>query len=461
MTDLDHEIIEPSSGEPGRARARKTKRAHGADSASRTDAVRGQRMSARRDSRRTGPSMRERLVAAHINLPTEKIQSLQGKLSSTLNQVAQQLATDQSSQSDYNDDPSPRSRRHRSEALSSESASQAAAQAKRKDRSDQPYHPRKNRRQFDARSEAVPPVMVRGGMGGMAFGRVASSRLRKQHTPKRRFDVPLSVPGAEVRLPSLPIIHLGWKGVSLIIVVLSVISLIMMWKSPVFQVKTVEAKGLQRLTTNDLNVVLGTVGQSVFSLDPLILRQNLQQAFPELAKVSVRVNLPARIQVVAVEREPIISWTQEGRESWVDAEGISFPVRGTPASSLVKVEGYGTLPVDTSISESSLAGSLPPGMPFSATSAIPTFKLSGDLVTAILGLAKKMPADTVLVYDSEHGLGWNDPNGWEVFFGAEDQDMEMKLAVYQALVAQLQSEGIQPAMISVEYVHAPYYRMER
>jgi hypothetical protein len=37
----------------------------------------------------------------------------------------------------------------------------------------------------------------------------------------------------------------------------------------------------------------------------------------------------------------------------------------------------------------------------------------------------------------------------------------MKMAVYQALVDQLKSEGIQPALISVEYVHAPYYRMER
>ena len=66
-----------------------------------------------------------------------------------------------------------------------------------------------------------------------------------------------------------------------------------------------------------------------------------------------------------------------------------------------------------------------------------------------------------LVYDSVHGLGWNDPKGWEVYFGSEDQDMEMKLTVYQALVDRLENEGIQPAMISVEYVHAPYYRMER
>ncbi len=73
-----------------------------------------------------------------------------------------------------------------------------------------------------------------------------------------------------------------------------------------------------------------------------------------------------------------------------------------------------------------------------------------------------MPEGTVLVFDSEHGLGWNDPNGgWDVFFGNEDEDMDMKLAVYQALVERLKTEGIQPALISVEYVHAPYYRMER
>jgi hypothetical protein len=92
---------------------------------------------------------------------------------------------------------------------------------------------------------------------------------------------------------------------------------------------------------------------------------------------------------------------------------------------------------------------------------VPNISLSPKLVSAIVALGAKMPADTLLVYDSEHGLGWNDPNGWEVFFGQEDQDMDMNLSVYETLVDHLQSEGIQPELISVEYVHAPYYRMER
>ncbi len=48
----------------------------------------------------------------------------------------------------------------------------------------------------------------------------------------------------------------------------------------------------------------------------------------------------------------------------------------------------------------------------------PTLKLSPELVSAILSLGAKMPADTLLVYDSEHGLGWNDPE-WlgSIFWG--------------------------------------------
>jgi hypothetical protein len=123
------------------------------------------------------------------------------------------------------------------------------------------------------------------------------------------------------------------------------------------------------------------------------------------------------------------------------------------------VEGHGTPPaIDTGSAADTIQAILP-GTPIATN--IPNIRLTPDLVTSILALGAKMPPDTLVLYDSEHGLGWNDPNGWEVYFGAEDEDMEMKLRVYETLVADLQQQGIQPALISVEYVHAPYYRMER
>ena len=64
------------------------------------------------------------------------------------------------------------------------------------------------------------------------------------------------------------------------------------------------------------------------------------------------------------------------------------------------------------------------------------------------------------MYTAGHGLGWKDPRGWEVYFGMNLKDMEMKLRVYKTLVKRLGKEKIQPQLISVEYVHAPYYRLE-
>jgi hypothetical protein len=82
------------------------------------------------------------------------------------------------------------------------------------------------------------------------------------------------------------------------------------------------------------------------------------------------------------------------------------------------------------------------------------------MVSAILSMSAQAPAGTPLIYDALHGLGWKDAAGWEVYFG-DIRDIEMKLRVYQALVKRLQGEGLQPALISVEYVHSPYYRLER
>jgi cell division protein FtsQ len=322
------------------------------------------------------------------------------------------------------------------------------------------YAPRVTHRTFESKSDAAPPVMVRGGLGGMAFGRVASSKLNKHKTPKRRIDVPLHVTGAEVRLPSIPILHIGWRAASLMMVLMMIACLVLIWKAPTFRVASVKAEGLQRLTLTDLNAVMRVSGKSIFTINPNTVDKALQKAFPELSMISVKVNLPADIKVVVNERQPVIAWVQDGQETWVDADGVSFPARGTISDTLVKVEGYGTPPglIQSAATDPTFSTT---GELTMTTTLTPTLKLSPDFVSAILSLGEKMPADTLLVYDSEHGLGWNDPKGWDVFFGTEDQDMEMKLTVYQSLVERLESQGIQPALISVEYVHAPYYRMER
>ena len=446
MTEPERNLQQQSAGsEPSRARKRKIERQGASTVRPPVESSKGGRNAAgQRPTRHSGATLREKLVQDQIKAKTEASPSIEGKLSSKSGLGRRSSRTNAGA------------RNRRSEALFEATTH---TETQRITNHEQGYLPPKGHKIYETRAEAAPPVMVRGGMGGMAFGRVASSRLHKSRTPRRRIDVPLHVPGAEVRLPSIPLINLGWRSISLVMVIVTSVCLFLMWKAPMFQVSGVEAQGIKRLTVSDLNVVLGTAGKSVFSLNPALLRDSLRQAFPELSKISVRVGLPANVKVVVTERQPVLSWFQDGVESWVDAEGVSFPVRGVPETPLVVVEGYGDLPAPTpeTTAVDPSAAPMPPLTGLDQTN----FQVSPELVSAILTLGKKMPPNTALVYDSQRGLGWNDPNGWEVFFGNEDQDMDMKMAVYQALVERLKNEGIQPALISVEYVHAPYYRMER
>jgi cell division protein FtsQ len=466
MTELDRDGKQlRSNTDISRARKRKLKREGGLANSTQPGMPKKSSHSGRRVPAKSGPSMRERLAATNVNLGAEEISSIQSMLSSKLGLDKHNPATERSARktSSTNSKRTTRSRSRKADAHFSVNPYEATTrtESQRASRQDHNELPRKSRRVYEARSEGPPPVMVRGGMGGMTFGRTASSKMHKPRSPKRRIDVPLNVPGAELRLPSIPFVHLGWKAVSLLMVIMLTLCLVLIWQAPVFQVSSVDAVGLQRLTTSDLNTVMKTMGKSIFTLDPVELNQVLQQAFPEFSKISVHINLPASVKVVVTERQPVIDWIQDGTETWVDAEGVSFPIRGIISDTLVRVEGHGTPPGTTpSTPEEVLTGD-PRDITSLAIITKPTLRLSHELLSSILALSAKMPADTLLQYDSAHGLGWTDPMGWEVYFGEEDENTEMKLVVYQALVDRLKVEGIQPALISVEFVHAPYYRMER
>jgi hypothetical protein len=66
-----------------------------------------------------------------------------------------------------------------------------------------------------------------------------------------------------------------------------------------------------------------------------------------------------------------------------------------------------------------------------------------------------------MIFDADHGLGWNDSRGWVVYFGFNDDDAVQKMNVYLSLVEYLQGKRISPAVINVENLDSPYFRMER
>lgn len=287
----------------------------------------------------------------------------------------------------------------------------------------------------------MPPVMMRYRTTGLPL------KVRKKVNPRRRYDLALSVPGAEMRLPSIPQVQFGWRLASGVLVVALGILLYHLWTSPLYRVGLAEVIGVKRVSIRDLNAVLNIMDEPLFAVDAGLLQQKILDNFPEISTVSIKVGWPNSVSVTVGERQPILAWKYDGRTVLVDANGFAFPMRSqTEAIPSKVIESQTTPPVvdqDPRIGDDG-----------------PTRFMSVELVSAILSISAQSPQNTALIYDPVHGLGWKDTRGWEVYFG-DVSDMNIKLLVYKALVEHINREGISPVLISVEYVHNPFYRLEQ
>jgi cell division protein FtsQ len=285
------------------------------------------------------------------------------------------------------------------------------------------------------RQVGQPPVMSRQAAGGSPTVRRTGS------TPRRRYDIALNVPGAEIRLPSVPQVRVGWRLVSGLVVLAMLAALYGMFFTPMFKVESVEIIGAQRLTSEDINQALGLYGELIFAINPAQVQERLEAAFPELASFELAVGLPRTIALSVVERTPVVAWVQDGQETWMDTEGIGFPPRG---------EVQGLLYVQAS------------GLPMGADQegGYESLVLKPELVESMLAMQAYLPEGGQLLFDAGRGFGWDDGRGWRVFFGQEISEINQKLSTYQTLVETLGARGITPALISVEYLQAPYYRTE-
>ncbi|MEK6256617.1 MAG: FtsQ-type POTRA domain-containing protein [Chloroflexota bacterium] len=314
----------------------------------------------------------------------------------------------------------------------SKSRSDALRERRRKQGHNKIAPERKNR--VTAQRNAAPTVVRTRSMA------VAPTSGKRNQQARRRNYLSLGNTGAEFRLPSLPTVKIGWRLVSGPLAALLTFAIYTLFNSPNMKVNLVEVVGLERISQAEINAVLGVYGSAIFSLTPSSLEQNLRAAFPELTDVAVNITFPASVVIEAGERRPVISWEQEDFSAWVDQNGVAFRDRGS-VDGLVRVIASHT-----------------PVLP-ETTTPVQDQIITPKMVQAILTLSLQAPAGTDILYSPEHGLGWQDPLGWQVFFGNNPDDMETRLTIYAEIVAELTKRGLHPVMISLEFLHAPYYRL--
>jgi len=305
----------------------------------------------------------------------------------------------------------------------------------------------------------MPPVVMRRDK----FSMVEQKRKRKRKLPKRRYDIALGgVPGTAMSLPAVPSIRLGWRAVSLILTGTLAFLLYHLWTAPLYQVQTVVLQGNTYLESNRVNQVLAVQGVSIFAIAPRNLETALHKSFPGLlTDASVRVGLPAKVYITVAERQPALVWEQDGDTLWIDAGGYAFaPAGENPDLITVSAQTAPPAPFTTADQPDEIEN---PGDAPDHLLAIlsPKLFIAPEMVAGILEFHRIVPGVDHLIYDAAHGFGWHDEKrDWDVYLGTNLSNVAEKLNVYFTIRAHLREQGIQPVMVSVEYLHAPYYRLE-
>jgi hypothetical protein len=258
----------------------------------------------------------------------------------------------------------------------------------------------------------------------------------------------------------------GWRVLSLLIVgVLSYILLIA-WRSPEYRISEVRITGLQRLTEDEVLSKVKITGIPVFAIIPETIANQINAAFPEFRDVNVEVGLPAQLTIKIIERQPMITWQSKDAQMWVDSEGYLIPARGqADAMLIIQANSLPPYQLKSSIQDPETLmvirdkPYLKPNPSTLAYFAVPK-KIDENLLTAILQLNAWMPNEASLLYQKQRGIGWKDARGWDVFVGRKLEGINDKMVMYETIVRELEKEGISPTLLSVEFLHAPYYRTD-
>jgi hypothetical protein len=307
------------------------------------------------------------------------------------------------------------------------------------------------------------PVVVRGSAFGRPIHQQAGTRARRQ------FYVTVDrAAGTEMRLPAIPLLNPGWRLASGILAILVIFGIVSMWNSPFCMINAVEVTGVQRLSVDEISAVINLENLSIVEVDPGLVKEKLASKYPELINIRVRVDLPNAVSVSAEERVPVLAIEKGDQTDWVDASGYIFPARGE-VDSLVTIDAEDGLPLALVLPEKTESGQQEAGSskkdPASSTSTPDAAPISQVVdpttLNALLELSQMLPQETKLAYSKEHGLGWKSPEGWQIFIGTDLQQFKDKYSMYQQLTKYMSKEGVNPVLVNVEHLNAPYYRLEQ
>ncbi|MBI9049058.1 MAG: FtsQ-type POTRA domain-containing protein [Anaerolineaceae bacterium] len=304
----------------------------------------------------------------------------------------------------------------------------------------------------------TPSVILRGNVGTPVAQRLQQPNVR------RKYSVPMGKSGAELVVPGIPEIKTGWRLLSGLIFATMIFMLFSFSANSNFRIKQAAVSGNNRISAVDMNLILDVANKPIFMLDLYDIKNTLATAYPELSTIEVSIAMPDQLLISVVERNPVVAWQMESQTLWIDSEGVVFQSRGDLVPQVV-IQSHSLPPVlAEKLEQTDSTAQLLPSQLVQKnhlSNDIYIHVLDQPLLEAAKTLKEHLSEGSALVYTAEHGLGWQAEQGWKTFVGFDLSNIDAKMSMYDSIVEYLSTQEITPGMVSIEYIHAPYYRMER
>lgn len=208
---------------------------------------------------------------------------------------------------------------------------------------------------------------------------------------------------------------------------------------PQFRFDDIQITGMEKINKAEIVYFTGAKGEPVFTVDPARIRTTLLQHYQDIYDADVTIDFPAKMSITLTERVPVVEWDFGGSRFWIDQDGkVLSESRSQESTIHVYADSY-------------------PGAPNQADRELPLY-FSRDTLKTIMTMGSFVPEDQPLIYTYKNGFGWDTDEGWRVFFGKTDSDIEEKLRMQESLTRYFHENDIKPIFVSLEFKDAPYYR---
>jgi POTRA domain, FtsQ-type len=285
--------------------------------------------------------------------------------------------------------------------------------------------------------------------------KAAQKRRRRKKTEPVRFG-----------LNTLRRIIFSARWLSLGLLAVAVYALVNIYDEPRFYLNYIPVEGAVSISPEEIAAASELAGSHVFAVDPSESAGKIG-AIPGVISSTVTLRWPNQVYIEVAEEAPVAIWIENGVEYGVAQNGRLFSaLRANPT--LLRIESemapVAPDPVVSTVSQarndpaamqddSSDTSQIDAALPETNYAFIPREVLEGALQLRLL-----RPTIDKLYYQPAGGLSYEDGRGWRAYFGTGAQ-MNQKLAVYEAVVAELMAAGVQPAYISVSNHEKPYYSL--